>query len=233
MKIIKLIWLPLLIIVFIVILYSFFSDFKKLSKIAVVLPEKKNLYNDIFAKDSSMVPFLTYISNPKIFPIQSYIYKDSSDVLLFPIKNLNIYEEKLPISSLVSFIRISKPIGLINDQLYDGSFKNRDIRFFSLIDTVNIKKKFKIYYTGNITTTPIIKENMLSYSLLTNSLQISTVGSNKILFYVKDRNKIMNIKMSMETTFFKKDKLLYAIFSFPSNNVILNKHMSIINLIKI
>lgn len=215
-----------------VFIYNNSISFNKLSKLKVILPEKKNLYNDIFLKDSNLVSTLTFTSNSNLAPIQSFIYKQKFDVLVFPIKELDPSEIQLPISSFVSFINDSEPQETTIDQIYDGSYKTRFVRFLSLVDSSIVKNKFKVYYEDKSTLPPTINNNMLSYSLHSNSLQITTEGLSKVLYYIDNLHSFTQPKISMEITFFKKDKFLYVILTFPHNNEIIKNRPEIINIIK-
>lgn len=230
-KIVKLCVLPLIIILVVIIVYNF-AQIKPLRNVTSgKFPSSGDAYKNLFFSDASLVPNLTFRSNPTIGLLQSYTFKSEYDVIVLPVKKIESSEKKLPISELVrlfanSNIKLNK-----NDENYDGSYKNKNIRFFSLIDTINTTGFFNIHYYGKFITKPIVKENLISYSLRTDEFSTSMGASNRCLHYIKDRNLFLNKKLTMEVTVFKKAETLYLMLSFPKNNEMITDHPKVINLV--
>jgi hypothetical protein len=133
---------------------------------------------------------------------------------------------------LVSFLDDQLSPNTENEHFYDGSFKSDAIQFYTLLDTVKNKKHLNIHYTGEVTTKPIVKDNFISYSLNVTSLQTTYSGSDKVVYYVADRNALIDKEMAMEVTLFTKDQQLYLMLGFPENNAPISQHPVFINLIK-
>jgi hypothetical protein len=96
LKFLKLIYLPLLILVIIVLTYSVFSSIRPFSKLPKIkFSEKKDIYGHLFHEDTSLVASFVYLNSEKVAPMQSYLFKKHTDILVFPVRILAQNEENV------------------------------------------------------------------------------------------------------------------------------------------
>jgi len=201
------------------------KDFQKLAKHTGKFPSKKVFYKEVFRNDTTVLkPLLSYEGNEKISPLQSYTDQNKFDILLYKIKDM----EAAP--NLVSFVQQTEPFGAATGVIYDGSYKGKQFRFYTLLDHPKKVNHLTIGYIGDVTTKPLVKENLISYSLSANKIQGLFNQSEKPYWYLDKR--IPLTKFSVEITFFKqKDNGYFIMLTFPKDNAVITQHPSTIDLI--
>lgn len=212
--------LPFLVVIGIVIYTRGINkDFQRLAQIPVHLPvTNDSTFKDVVLLDTSLKHSLTFVSNPKFGSIQSYVYKNKYDVLLFSVsKNVLSKEDTIPLKKTIHIIS-GEATKDTNNSIYDGSFKNPNVRFFSLYKEIKNYFPLAIKYQGDIVGKPIVRDDLMSYSFDAAQLQAFAPNINSPIFYLSDRNMFFDSRFSAKIIFFRKDGRYFVLLAFPSNN---------------
>lgn len=220
-----------IIVLLIILLILNKRDFDNLNQINKIgkFPKIERTYEEIFKNldTTKLKASYTYFDNPNRFPLATYKFENKYNVAIYKLGDSAINIKNKQFTELFSLINISTDSSNTKNIIYSGSFKTQNIRFNNATKELKERYKLNIFYNGSLLFKPIIKENLILYSIQASNVFGKYESSNFIDFNITNLNYFQ--QFYVELIFYKNENNIYLILTFPINNIPLSKPTEILN----